>query len=142
MAMGRRKDTQGEFWVASRDLSLCPGHPFYERLNELLDAVGFDRVCESLREVRNDKTVSADTSELLIEEVVADKGYHSSQTLVDLEEIELRPYLSEPDRGRRSMATVGGVAGDDRNVFTANQVSWWSGLLIMPWTAAACVACT
>ncbi len=34
-------------------------------------------------------------------EVVADKGYHSDRTLVELEDQGLRPYLSEPDRGRR-----------------------------------------
>ena len=34
-------------------------------------------------------------------EVVGDKGYHSDRTLVQLEEQGLRPYLSEPDRGRR-----------------------------------------
>jgi transposase len=59
------------------------------------------RAAESLREVRDDDTVAADTTDLVVEEVVADKGYHSSQTLVDLEEIDLRPYISEPDRGRR-----------------------------------------
>ena len=59
------------------------------------------RAAESLREVRNDATVSAETDGLVVEEVVADKGYHSSQTLVDLEEIDLRSYISEPDRGRR-----------------------------------------
>ncbi|HWO41303.1 MAG TPA: transposase, partial [Candidatus Eisenbacteria bacterium] len=35
-------------------------------------------------------------------EVVADKGYHSNQTLVDLEAVGLRSYISEPDRGRRN----------------------------------------
>jgi transposase len=59
------------------------------------------RATESLREVRDDQSVAADTSCLVVEEVVADKGYHSGQTLVDLEEIDLRPYVSEPDRGRR-----------------------------------------
>jgi len=59
------------------------------------------RATESLREVRDDATVSAETDGLVVEEVVADKGYHSSQTLVDLEEIDLRPYISEPARGRR-----------------------------------------
>ncbi len=34
-------------------------------------------------------------------EVVGDKGYHSDRTLVQLEEQGLRPYVSEPDRGRR-----------------------------------------
>ena len=34
-------------------------------------------------------------------EVVLDKGYHSSDTLVDMKKVEVRPYCSEPDRGRR-----------------------------------------
>jgi len=37
-----------------------------------------------------------------IEEVVGDKGYHSNQSLVDLEAIGVRSYISEPDRGRRN----------------------------------------
>jgi transposase len=36
-----------------------------------------------------------------LSEVVADKGYHSDQTLVELEDQGLRSYVSEPDRGRR-----------------------------------------
>jgi transposase len=36
-----------------------------------------------------------------MQEVVADKGYHSDDVLVGLEEVRLRSYLSEPDRGRR-----------------------------------------
>ena len=35
-------------------------------------------------------------------EVVADKGYHSNQSLVDLEAVGVRSYISEPDRGRRN----------------------------------------
>ena len=34
-------------------------------------------------------------------EVVADKGYHSDRTMIDLEDQGLRSYVSEPDRGRR-----------------------------------------
>jgi transposase len=37
-----------------------------------------------------------------LEEVVGDKGYHSNQSLVDLEAVGLRSYISEPDRGRRN----------------------------------------
>ena len=37
----------------------------------------------------------------LIDEVVADKGYHSNQMLVDLAALDLRTYIAEPDRGRR-----------------------------------------
>ena len=36
-----------------------------------------------------------------VEEVVADKGYHSDKTLVALEEIGIRSYVSEPERGQR-----------------------------------------
>ena len=36
-----------------------------------------------------------------VSEVVADKGYHSNQVLVDLEDAGVRAYVSEPDRGRR-----------------------------------------
>ena len=38
----------------------------------------------------------------MIEEVVADKGYRSNQTLVDLTALNLRTYIAEPDRGRRA----------------------------------------
>jgi transposase len=37
-----------------------------------------------------------------LQEVVADKGYHSNQALVDLEAVGVRSYISEPDRGRRN----------------------------------------
>ena len=39
--------------------------------------------------------------ELVPEEVVADKAYHSNATMVDLKERKLRSYISEPNRGRR-----------------------------------------
>ena len=35
-------------------------------------------------------------------EIVADKGYHSNQTLVEFAEAGVRSYVSEPDRGRRN----------------------------------------
>jgi transposase len=38
----------------------------------------------------------------VIEEVVADKGYHSRATVHDLETLEIRTYISEPDRGPQS----------------------------------------
>jgi transposase len=39
-----------------------------------------------------------------IEEVVADKGYHSSATLIGLEQVPVRSYIPEPKRGRRKWA--------------------------------------
>jgi transposase len=38
---------------------------------------------------------------VVIDEVVADKGYHSNQVLTDLAALDLRTYIAEPDRGRR-----------------------------------------
>ena len=37
-----------------------------------------------------------------IAEDVADKGYHSNETMVGLAAIGVRSYVSEPDRGRRN----------------------------------------
>ncbi|MFH1845479.1 MAG: transposase, partial [bacterium] len=48
MAMKRRRPQQGELWIPSSDLAHSPGHPFYERLNRLLDEHGFDRFVEAL----------------------------------------------------------------------------------------------
>jgi transposase len=36
-----------------------------------------------------------------LEEIIADKGYHSNQTMIDLAAVGLRSYIAEPDRGRR-----------------------------------------
>jgi transposase len=48
MAMGRRRPTvQGKFWIATDTLRQTPGHPFYQRLNTLLDEADFDRFCEA-----------------------------------------------------------------------------------------------
>jgi transposase len=37
-----------------------------------------------------------------LEAIVADKGYHSNQTMVDLDAVAIRSYIAEPDRGRRA----------------------------------------
>lgn len=46
MAMGKKKGRQGGLWIATSDLARSPGHPFYERLNRLLDEHGFDAFVE------------------------------------------------------------------------------------------------
>lgn len=48
MAMGRRKDQeqQEELWVPREALAKGAGHPFYQRLNQLLEASGFDEFVE------------------------------------------------------------------------------------------------
>jgi hypothetical protein len=55
-----------------------------------------------------------------LEELIADKGYHSNQTMIDLDAVGIRSYVAEPDRvaaiGPRSprlrprfMPVVGGL---------------------------------
>jgi transposase len=50
MAMGKREDQnkQEPLWIAQTELAASPGHPFYEKLNELLDAESFDTFVEKL----------------------------------------------------------------------------------------------
>jgi transposase len=48
MAMGIRDGEQSPLWVVTADLPKSPGHPFYTRLNALLDSHGFDRFVEQL----------------------------------------------------------------------------------------------
>jgi transposase len=43
-----------------------------------------------------------DAKVAVIEEVVADKGYHSRTSVLDLERLQIRTYISEPERGRQS----------------------------------------
>lgn len=56
---------------------------------------------ENLRTVTDDERVADKISDDFVEEAVLDKGYHSRQTLLDLEEMSIRSYASEPDRGRQ-----------------------------------------
>ena len=44
--MGTRDPEQPPLWIAASDLPVSPGHPFYTRLNALLDADGFDTFVE------------------------------------------------------------------------------------------------
>ena len=46
MAMGTRQSEQASLWVATAELPKSPGHPFYTRLNALLDGADFDRFVE------------------------------------------------------------------------------------------------
>ncbi len=46
MAMGTRKSEQAPMWIPTTALPVSPGHPFYARLNAILDEAGFDRFAE------------------------------------------------------------------------------------------------
>ena len=48
MALGKRKREQQGMWVATTDLPRSPGHPFYQKLNEVLGEAKFDGWLEKL----------------------------------------------------------------------------------------------
>ena len=50
MAMSKRSSVgqQEEIWIAHTELARAPGHPFYERLNEVLERAGFDEFVEGV----------------------------------------------------------------------------------------------
>ena len=49
MSMGTREHRrrQEQLWISHAELASGPGHPFYQRLNQLLDQENFDRFAES-----------------------------------------------------------------------------------------------
>jgi hypothetical protein len=46
MPVAMRETDQPPLWIATSDLPASPGHPFYTRLNVVLDAHGFDQFAE------------------------------------------------------------------------------------------------
>ena len=42
MALGKRKHEEQGLWIATTELPKSPGHPFYQKLNELLAEAKFD----------------------------------------------------------------------------------------------------
>ena len=47
MAMGKKKrKRQQSMWVLTSELPASPGHPFYARLNAILDGEKFDEYVE------------------------------------------------------------------------------------------------
>jgi transposase len=51
-------------------------------------------------EQSEDAQVAVPIPQLLVE-IIADKGYHSNQIMIELAAVGLRSYVAEPDRGRR-----------------------------------------
>jgi transposase len=87
-----------------------------------------------------------------IEEVVGDKGYHSNQSLVDLEAVGVRSYISEPDRGRRNWKknpeARDAVYRNRRRIRGArglaccgSEASDWNGPLPISMKPAECAVC-
>lgn len=48
MAMGRRKAKQQELWVSTQEIARPASHPFYEKVNQVLEEQKFDRKVEHL----------------------------------------------------------------------------------------------
>jgi transposase len=60
-----------------------------------------ETACENLHAAREDAKAAKNIHATVVDEVVADKGYHSNQVMMDLKEMGIRSYTAEPDRGRR-----------------------------------------
>jgi len=56
---------------------------------------------QNLNAVKEDPRVCDRVHPDSVKEVVADKGYHSNETMTDFAELEIRTYVSEPDRPKR-----------------------------------------
>ena len=61
-----------------------------------------EEACQNLNVLKDDPLTRDRVNEEVVEELVTDKGYHSNQTMVDLKEIGIRSYASEPNRGHRN----------------------------------------
>jgi transposase len=57
---------------------------------------------ENLAAVRDDERTADCVHDNILEELAGDKGYHSNDTMLDLETMGTRSYIAEPDRGRRN----------------------------------------
>jgi len=86
----------------------------------------YDTVTEAavqLNRAADDEQVGAAIVQPVVQEVVADKGYHSNETTRDLRDNEIRTYISEPDRGQRVWTDkdTGEVKSDERTAVYANR---------------------
>ena len=88
------------------------GETYQEFLTRLAQASGIETPTRDTTTIAETVTAAAEELEAVavvtdgqtavIDEVVADKGYHSNQVLVDLGALNLRTYIAEPNRGRRN----------------------------------------
>jgi len=61
----------------------------------------FNEAAENMESLQQEPEAKDKIHPDWLSEAVLDKGYHSNATLVEMEEHEVRTYISEPDRGRR-----------------------------------------
>ena len=70
MAMGKRKRhaKQTSDWLATQDLSRIAAHPFYTRLNQILDKHDFDGYVEGIRSTPWDRALRVQAFEIADQE--------------------------------------------------------------------------
>ena len=90
MALGKRQEEQQEMWVATTSLPKSEGHVFYRKLNEVLN-------------------LSEAGIDVEIEEAVADKGYHATDTLDLADWLGVRTYIPERKTQGKGMRNWEGV---------------------------------
>ena len=76
---------------------------------------------EQMSSLSEDSETAEKIDENWLREVILDKGYHSNATLVDLEEMEIRGYVSEPNRGPRRWKTKKEEKSRERDAVYANR---------------------
>ncbi len=76
---------------------------------------------DQLSELSEDSETAREIAENWLSEVVLDKGYHSNATLMDLDEMGIRGYVSEPNRGRRRWKTKTEDRYRERDAVYANR---------------------
>jgi transposase len=64
--------------------------------------VSLDAAAENIVTMSEDVVATKHLSPAVLSELVADKGYHSGEVLLMLEDMGYRSHVSEPDRGRRN----------------------------------------
>jgi len=65
-----------------------------------------EEACQNVNELRKDPATAPQVNEAGVEEAVADKGYHSNETMVDLHEVGIRSYVAEPARPQKDGKAV------------------------------------
>jgi transposase len=85
------------------------------------DTASIEKTLEEARgvlsDVAEDGEAAAKLSDEMFSEVVADKGYHSNDVLLEQAELGIRTYVSEPKRGRRNWRDKGA----EKNAVYANR---------------------
>lgn len=61
-----------------------------------------EQTCQNVHAAHQCEAAAEQIDAQPVRNLVADKGYHSNEVMTDLDEMGIRGYVSEPDRGRRN----------------------------------------